>query len=330
MILALGLDEISYEADRYVLLAEIRGHGLDLSVIEIDTGMVDRLATVRTELLSNRGDDLFPVIDEVLGNANLTRSNITDLIIFNSPPSYYNVHRSLMAYFPDARIANTPDLDKAGIWGATLVSGWISGESDSWVPCCCATRRPPIYAELWANTTGTGYTGTLGYLDVLDECQPSPVIDWDGILMRCGEDFTVKVYMQDLPCVDYHAQYELGDTYIPEPGAGSSLLGEFNATRHCTEGMEHTAMEVAAFVSRQGELKVMARNMKMGDSGVITFKHPHFACGDAERFAAREYTYTTGGDLWEEYKRDLRGFVGLDRDQKPTDAFVGFDFLDED
>ncbi|KAL4868430.1 Hsp70 protein-domain-containing protein [Aspergillus spectabilis] len=327
MILALGLDEISYEADRYVLLAEIRAHGVDLSVIEIDMGIVDRLATVKTKLLFNQGADISPVIDEVLGNANLSRSNITDLIIFNSPPSYYDVHRSLTACFPDARIANTPDLDRAGIWGATLVSGWISGESDSWVPCCCATRQPPIYAELWANSTGTGYKGILGYLDVLNECQPPPMFDWDGILMRCGEDFTVKVYMQDLPCVDYHAMYELGDDYIPEKGAGSILLGEFSATRNCAPGKEHTAMEVAAFVSRQGELKVMARNQDMGESGVITFKHPHFACGDEKRFAKREYTYTLGGDLGEEYRRDLRGFVGPDRDQKPTDAFVAFEFL---
>ncbi|KAL4863485.1 Hsp70 protein-domain-containing protein [Aspergillus spectabilis] len=241
-ILSLGLDDLPYGRERYVLFADLETHGpLDISIPETDMGMIA------------------PVLDELLDTAMLMKVDITDLVIFSSVPSYTNIQRGIKEYFPGVRIANTPKLDRAGVWAATLVSGWLSGEEQGdWVPCCCATRRPPI-----------GICSDAGaWAEILGQCQSLPVYQKTSLDVSCNDDdeiTTVWIYMQDVPCIDYHAMYELGDLYVPETGGGDVLLAVLNISAAC-DRTGVTSVEVEVFMSREGDLKFRGVDRKAEES----------------------------------------------------------------
>jgi hypothetical protein len=210
IILSLGLDKLSYASDRFVLHMYAESTVLEFSVLEIYSGMIDRLATTSTDMGYRNRDEIYPVVDQVLASANLTREDITDLIIHST--SYHDVYQSLRNHFPNARVANAEGVGDAGIWGATLVAGWMSGEGrDDWVPCCCATRRPPLWV---ANGSG-------GSVQILDECQTLPTYRNTTVDLACRDNTaTVKVYMRGVPCIDYDEMYDLGNAYVPSLAAG--------------------------------------------------------------------------------------------------------------
>jgi hypothetical protein len=104
IILSLGLDKLSYASDRFVLHMYAESTVLEFSVLEIYTGMIDCLATTSTDLGYRNRDEIYPVVDQVLASANLTRGDITDLVIHGTP--YHEVYQSLRNYFPNARVAN--------------------------------------------------------------------------------------------------------------------------------------------------------------------------------------------------------------------------------
>ncbi|RDW60440.1 uncharacterized protein DSM5745_10898 [Aspergillus mulundensis] len=330
MIISLGLDDLSYEGERYVLHLEIERAMLYLSILETDMGMVDRLATIRTNLVSRRGDEVRPVLDQLLYKAALTPKQITDLVIYTPGPTYDDVQWSIKDYFPNAWIANTPLLETAGVWGATLVSGWMSGEGDAdWVPCCCSTRRPPV--GIYSDGNGDD-----AWAEILSPCQSLPVYQKASLSIPCDDNTaTAKVYMRDLPCLDYHAMYEMGDLYVPETETTRDVfLGEFAVPASCEQGVAN--IEVEVLMTRNGTLKVKGVNLdnrKSGGDSTVTVEKPHFACGDALRLVDKEpanYTISAGEDLETKYSLELRGFVGPDREQKPVDAFVEFKPLDDD
>ncbi|KAL5339645.1 Hsp70 protein-domain-containing protein [Aspergillus crustosus] len=373
VLVSLGLDELSYEGDRYVLYMDfgigIEDGSVEMAVIEIDTGIVERLATVSVDMktLSNSDETdtdenaigmkprLAPVLEDLLLNATsalnatLTTSNISDLVILdrNQPPRY-NFHKNLKEYFPTARIANTPSLQNAGIHGATHVAGILSGEGrDEWIPCCCSTSRPPVFVRLegiqtqgqehsrdesdpgvWDNGAGIGNNNsTLGVLTLLEQCLSLPAYGSNTLLIPCGDtNVNVKVYMQDLPCIDYHAMYEMGDLYVPETAIGEVFLGEFPLARNCADGEILTRIGVAAVMDRRRGLSVQVRNLGTGEEGVVDLEETHFECGEQERYGERGYTYVNNtwlkGGLEEMYQAELGRFVGLSRDQKAVDAFA--------
>ncbi|KAL3444761.1 Hsp70 protein-domain-containing protein [Aspergillus insuetus] len=324
IILSLGLDKLSYETDRYVLYMYTEATILEFSVLEIHTGKIERLATTSTNLVFRNNDEIYPVVDQVLASANLTRENITDLIMYST--SYYGVHQSLRNYFPNARVANAKGINNAGIWGATLVAGWMSGEGENdWVPCCCATRRPPLWID----------NGSGGSVQISNECQTLPTYQKTTVYLSCHDKTaTVKVYMRGVPCVDYHAMYELGNAYLREPSGGDTLLAEFNIGAVGGAG-NSTKVDVEVFTSRTGILKIRAVGVDQsaGEGKTVTIVDPHFACSDDKRHLDREYTITQGGGLKTEYDMNLKEFVEVDRDQKAVDAFeeyVGWQAVDDD
>ncbi|KAL4908146.1 Hsp70 protein-domain-containing protein [Aspergillus multicolor] len=329
MIISLGLDDLSYEEERYTLHLEIERIMLYLSILEIDMGLVDRVATIKTNLLFRR-DEVRPVLDQLLHRAALTPNKITDLIISTPGPTYNHVQRSIKEYLPNARIANTPLLETAGVWGATLVSGWMSGEGDTdWIPCCCSTRRPPIGVYSVGDSDDA-------WVEILSSCQTLPAYQKASLNIPCEEEIaTVKIYMRDVPCLDYHAMYEMGDLYVPEAETTQDVfLGEFAVPASCNQGS--AKIEVEVLMTRKGALKIRGVDLesgKVGKESMLTIEKPHFACGDAlwsADMGPANYTVSVGEDLDLMYNLELKGFVGLDKEQKPVDAFVEFKPLDGD
>ncbi|KAL3466913.1 Hsp70 protein-domain-containing protein [Aspergillus heterothallicus] len=128
-LLALGLDEISYDRERYALMFDMDGaHAFDLSIVEIDMGVMDTLAQYYTGLLMEiAGDsqthfgqgaedgpgeeeilDLTGVyiphdthidpargsldaIDEVLRRANLSIGDLTDIVFSGDGAQYEGI-----------------------------------------------------------------------------------------------------------------------------------------------------------------------------------------------------------------------------------------------
>ncbi|KAL4879890.1 Hsp70 protein-domain-containing protein [Aspergillus karnatakaensis] len=318
MVLSLGLDEESYTQDRYAVIAEIQGTGLDLSLLEIDMGVVDRLATLHTNLVFRNEDSMRPVIDQLMDSSNLglRPADITDLFIVPPDGGYWGHQWGIKEYLPNAKVANNQEMKKAGVWGATLMAGWMAnqGEGD-WVPCCCATRRPPLVVASGEEM-----------VQVLAECQSLPSYEKTWVNVTCAEgSATVKVYLRDIPCVDFHAQFEMGELYVPETAAGDILLGEIPVPAVCEDGVSRVQVEV--FVNRDGVLKVRGVDKQAGGrlkGTMLTMEEPHFACGDGLRSTERSaanYTLSPGEYVEVQYKKDIRRLIGLNKEQKPTEAF---------
>ncbi|KAL4805644.1 Hsp70 protein-domain-containing protein [Aspergillus unguis] len=168
IIMALGLDELSYESDRYVLLYDLSEdfQELTVSIVEINTGMIDTLAKVRqTGLLEHfyqaRYKDLSGLppprspterkyiewildepsmlaIDRVSREARLDSSSITDVVLMPTVRKLPHLHGRLSSWFTNARVVDNARLDEAPVWGAAMMSSWLA--EDEWIPCLYATH----------------------------------------------------------------------------------------------------------------------------------------------------------------------------------------------
>ncbi|KAL2819562.1 Hsp70 protein-domain-containing protein [Aspergillus cavernicola] len=325
IIFSLGLDELSYESDRYVVLYDIDDN-VDVSVVEIDMGVMDRLATVRRPVIRKVPDeaetlpvyegephalhqqelggnnDLFELsmaaLTTALENAGLQKENITDFIFTKWTGSFPNVQERVAEYFSEARITSSPYLDKAGVWGATLVSGWM--QEGALVPCCCWTSHPPI-----------GIRTPDGVVEVISPCQKLPTYNTTSFAASCTDNQTlIQVYMRDIPPLGYHAMFELGDQYVSDTTVDDIVLGEFYLPTPCRANKEALEIEVSVLVTRQSVLQVTAVNKLTKEAGMVTFPNTNFECGNEQRFSARDYTYSSAGmDLELGYWREGKSFV---------------------
>ncbi|KAL2811987.1 Hsp70 protein-domain-containing protein [Aspergillus granulosus] len=347
-LLALGLDEISYEKDRYALMFDM-GEEFDLSIVEIDMGAADMIASHKTrlmggdldseaysqmlmEMLLSDPEDILEIVenivpymnqdlitgslkavDEVLMNANLSRSDITDLIFSGDFSLYPDVQDEIERYLSNdseqkLNVANTIMLAEAPVWGAALVASRMMAEE--WLPCCCSTYRPPI---------GIGISGG-EVVEVIPSCSELPVRLTESFMASCNEYgmTLVQLYMRDIPYVSYHAMIELGDAYLANTTITDILLAEFDFPTPCRKGEKPPTIEIQMFISRQMELVVKASDRKSGEEVMLTFPDPDFECG-RERDVPRNYTTSSGlgRDLEWQYQRNLRMFVGGRRWQKP-------------
>ncbi|KAL5050932.1 Hsp70 protein-domain-containing protein [Aspergillus fruticulosus] len=254
-----------------------------------------------------------------LTKARLSVDRITDLIFTPAFRSFPRLQgRVAESFNSTTRIANLGNLHEAAIWGAALVSNHIA-EDDWWVGGSCSTSRPAIGIS----------TADDGIVEIIPAAQSLPSFGKQIITPSCsdadpGRIITVlKVYLRDIPVVDYHAKFELGDQYVFDPTPEDVFLGEFSLPTSCdlSQSSDPSPIEASAFLSRNAVLHVQARNLDSGESRTLTFSDASTHCGDDERYSPRNFTLAPGKDLEREYGFDLQRFLGPSRDQKPVEAF---------
>ncbi|KAL3449144.1 Hsp70 protein-domain-containing protein [Aspergillus insuetus] len=377
-ILALGLDEESYDSDRYALVFDLDmdADELHLSIIEIDIGILDTIAShsvkgiggnledeeyvdmmliqalsldrgedesaeedilAGAEVMGSVGDlvnvDLAisarKAVDELFVTAPVSKNELTDLIFMGDSALYPSMQDSAEAYLAQVQIktqsadgtsnstcerqlnvANSMTLSTAPIWGAALAAYRMMAVD--WVPCCCNTRRPPIGVAV----------GGGEFLEVIPGCRDVPVLASKVLEGKCDDsgETKIQVVMRDVPSVDYHAQFELGDAYVPNDTITDILLAEFNLPTAVCEADTTIPIEVEMFLSRQMGLLVKVTGQESNESRLLTIPYLNSECGAEDRDAPRKYSVVLNtesrGNLEVQYERDLRGFVGGGHGQK--------------
>ncbi|KAL6231578.1 hypothetical protein BDW75DRAFT_219759 [Aspergillus navahoensis] len=258
-------------------------------------------------------------IHDALTKAGLSVDQITDLIFTPAFRSFPRLQGRVARWFNNnTRIGNSDDLAHAAVWGATLVSSYMA-EDDGWVGGSCSKSRPAIGIS----------TENYPVVEIIPASQSLPSFGKQTFIAPCrdgdqaGNTTGMKVYLRDIPAVDYHAKFELGDQYVFDPTPEDIFLGEFELPLSCgmDQFLQPPAIKVSALLSRNSVLHVQATNMDSGESRTLTFPDASTHCADNERYSPRNYTLALGGDLETEYGVDLRRFVGPSRDQKPVEAF---------
>ncbi|KAL3488380.1 Hsp70 protein-domain-containing protein [Aspergillus germanicus] len=362
-ILALGLDEESYDSDRYALVFDLDmdADELHLSIIEMDMGVMDTIASHSVagiggnleddeyvdmmlvqamNLGENLGEDAaredILAISEAMGSvgdlvnadlaisarkavdglfvaAPISKNELTDLIFMGDSALYPTMQDSIEAYVAETReinVANSMTLSIAPVWGAALSAYRMMAEE--WVPCCCSTRRPPIGVAV-----GGGEV-----VEVIPGCQDVPILSSKVLEGKCDEsgETTIQVVMRDVPSIDYHAQFELGDAYVANDTITDILLAAFELPTAACEADTPVAIEIEVFLSRQMELVLRATHWKSNESRLLTIPYLNSECGAEDRDAPRKYSLELDtrarGYLAARYQRDLAGFVGGGHGQK--------------
>ncbi|KAL2836756.1 Hsp70 protein-domain-containing protein [Aspergillus pseudodeflectus] len=318
-------------------VAEIAGSIGDAEYMD-DAVAEDLSAILKTEAMGSVGSLVNAAlarsgqraIDELLRKANFTRNEITDLIFTGDAAFYPKMQDSIEAYLTRAHVqsaagdgtstgarneinvANSMTLSAAPIWGAALTAYRMMVED--WVPCCCSTRRPPIEVSV-------GGGGDV--VEVIPACQDVPILLSEVVEGKCDDDDSgqtkIQVVMRDVPSVDYHAQFELGDAYVANETISDILVAEFNLPTACDPDTP-VAIEIEMLLSRQMELRVKATDRKSNESRLLTVPYLNSECGAKGRDAPRQYSLEiaapAGSSLEAEYQRDLRGLVGGSSGQK--------------
>ncbi|KAL4758343.1 Hsp70 protein-domain-containing protein [Aspergillus foveolatus] len=258
-------------------------------------------------------------IHNALTKARLSATQITDLIFTPASKSFPGLQGRVAGWFnKTARIANSDNLNEAALWGAALMSSYMA-EDDWWVGSSCSTSRPGV-----AISTTDG-----SVVEIIPGAQSLPSFGKQAFMASCrNRDLehnttTMKVYLREIPAIDYHAKFELGDQYVFDPTPEDIFLAEFslNITCESRKSSRPPAIEVSAFVSRNAVLYVQATNKGSGESKGLRFADASTHCGQDERNSPRNFTSTLLESLEMEYEIDLRRLVGPSNDQKPVEAF---------
>ncbi|KAL2827469.1 Hsp70 protein-domain-containing protein [Aspergillus pseudoustus] len=358
-MIALGLDEISYEKERLALFFDM-AEGFDLSVVEADMGVMDTIASHKTAgkggnlesgeysamlmaMLTSDPEDILKIVenvvpfmnadlglggrravDEVLRKANLTKDEITDLIFSGGSSLYKDVQDEIERYI----VTNDDGTSRKDLnVGSTI----MLAQAPVWGSVVLASRRMDLdWLPCCCTTTrppiGIGVPGG-DVVEIIPSCSDLPVRASEIFTASCNKHGStlIQVYMRDIPYVDYHAMIELGDAYEPWTTITDILLAEFDLPTSCRIGSKPPKIEVEMFLSRQMELVVKATERQSREQGVtLTFPYPGFECGQ-ERDVPRNYTLCSsnpeaGTDLEWRYQRELRQLVGGGRAQKPVIA----------
>ncbi|KAL2784382.1 Hsp70 protein-domain-containing protein [Aspergillus keveii] len=379
-ILALGLDEESYDSDRYALVFDLDmdADELHLSIIEMDMGVMDTIASHSVEGIGeNLEDDEYvdmmlaqaasldrdedapaeqdilamaeaigsvddlvnadlaisarKALDELFVTAPIAINELTDLLFMGDSALYTKMQDSIEDYITQVQVqtrsadgdgtststserqlnvANSPTLSSAPIWGAAL-SAYRMMAVD-WVPCCCSTRRPPI---------GVAVAGG-EFVEVIPGCQDVPLLSSNVLEGKCDDSgqTAIKVVMRDVPSLDYHAQFELGDAYVANDTITDILLAEFDLPTAACKVDSPVMIEIEMFLSRQMELIMRATDQKTNEAQLLTIPYLDSECGAEDRDAPRKYSLEIDSGVPEyleaRYQRDLRGFVGGGHGQK--------------
>ncbi|KAL4944126.1 Hsp70 protein-domain-containing protein [Aspergillus oleicola] len=275
MLLGLGLDELSYESERYVLLYDLSEdhQTLTISVIEIDMGVMDTLSVRRSKILAanihdyeHDSQDLesedgvpshpqnqittypLPLIESYLEdftplfistaliNANLTHKNITDLL-FTPPARHFpGIQSDILRWFD---VFGNDHIKIAN--SEELKNAPVHGASlvAHWLSDDDETSNwVPCECNTYRPAIGIG-TGD-GVVEILEGCYPLPAHATQSFRGSCSGSnkgiTTIQVYMRDVPPADYHALMELGDAYIPNTTISDILLGSFDIPTPCRSG----------------------------------------------------------------------------------------------
>ncbi|KAL4995355.1 Hsp70 protein-domain-containing protein [Aspergillus recurvatus] len=258
-------------------------------------------------------------IHNALTKARLSVDQITDLIFTPAFRSFPRLQERVAGWFNNTtRVANSGNLHDAAVWGATLMSKYLA-EDDWWVGSSCPTSCPAIGISPADDSV----------VEVIPAAQSLPSFGKQLITAPCSDTdqerkiTVMNVYLRDIPAVDFHAKFELGDQYVFDPTPEDIFLGAFELPTSCGSKKSSIppAIEVSAFLGRDSVLRVQATNMESGEARTLTFPDANTYCGYDERHSPRNFTLTFGEDLEVEYEIDLRRFVGPSRDQKPVEAF---------
>lgn len=254
-----------------------------------------------------------------LTKAGLSASQITDLIFTPASGSFPGLQGRVAGWFnKTARIANSDNLNEAALWGAALMSSYMA-EDDWWVGSSCSPSRPAV-----AISTTDG-----SVVEIIPGGQSLPSFGIQTFMASCRtrdlehNTTTMKVYLRDIPAIDYHVKFELGDQYVFDATPEDIYLAEFSLNTACGSRKPSTspAIEVSAFVSRNSVLYVQATNEGSGESKILRFADASTHCGQDDRNSPRNFTSTLLESLEMEYEIDLRRLVGPSNDQKPVEAF---------
>ncbi|KAL4813783.1 hypothetical protein BDW67DRAFT_167564 [Aspergillus spinulosporus] len=360
IVMALGLDVLSEtDGERYAVVYDLADDldTLTVTVLEIEDGIVDTLSihrlynvsetsypesdlpedsTLENPILENEEAKTSNVREKpylphnvqaasihathnALIKARLSAGQITDLIFTPSSRTFPGLQRRVAGWFnKTTRIANSDNLKEAALWGATLMSSYLA-EDDWWVGRSCSTSRPAV-----AISTTDG-----SVVEIIPGAQSLPSFGKKEFMAPCSNGdqehntTTMKIHLRDIPAIDYHAKFELGDQYIFDPTPEDIYLGEFSLNTACDVrgSSSPLAIKVSAFVSRNAVLSVQATNKGSGESRTLRFADASTHCGQDERNSPRNFTMSLLGNLEMEYEFDLRGLVGPSKDQKPVEAF---------
>jgi hypothetical protein len=268
-------------------------------------------------------------VDELFVTAPISKNELTDLIFMGDFAFYPKMQDSVEDYLTQTQIqsadgnstsaserqltvANSPRLSTAPTWGAALTASRMMAVD--WVPCCCSTRRPPIGVSV-----GGGEV-----VEVIPGCSDVPVLLSKVIEKRCDDSgqTRIQVVMRDVPSVDYHAQFEMGEEYanVANETITEILLAEFDLPTAACEPDTPVLIEIEMFLSRQMELLIRATDQKTNEAQLLTIPYLNSECGAEDRDAPRKYSVELStrsrGNLEVQYERDLRGFVGVGHGQK--------------
>ncbi|KAL4748738.1 Hsp70 protein-domain-containing protein [Aspergillus terricola var. indicus] len=258
-------------------------------------------------------------IHNALTKARLRADEITDLVFTPAFRSFPRLQGRVAGWFNQtARIANSENLSEAALWGAALTSSYMA-EDDWWVGGSCSTSRPAIAIS----------TSDDNVVEIIPRAQSIPSFGKQNLIASCSNGdqecnaIVMKVYLRDIPAIDYHAKFELGDQYVFDPTPEDIFLGEFSLDITCEAGNSSRppAIEVSALVNRNAVLYVQATNKDSGRSGTLRFTDASTHCGQDERNSPRNFTMALLGSLEMEYEIDLQRLVGPSRDQKPVEEF---------
>ncbi|KAL4734953.1 Hsp70 protein-domain-containing protein [Aspergillus similis] len=258
-------------------------------------------------------------IHNALTKARLSADQITDLIFTPAFRSFPRLQGRVAGWFnKTARIANSDNLNEAAVWGAALMSSYMA-EDDWWVGGSYSTSRPAV-----AISTADG-----SVVEIIPSAQSLPSFGKQTLITSCSNGdqernaTAIKVYLRDVPAVNYHAKFELGDQYVFDPTPEDIFLGEYRLSTSCEarDSSRPPEIEVSAFVSRDTVLYVQVTNKNSGESRTLRFADASPRRGQDERNSPWNYTLTLLGSLEMEYEIDLRRLVGPSRDQKPVEAF---------
>ncbi|KAL3433548.1 hypothetical protein BDV09DRAFT_186565 [Aspergillus tetrazonus] len=233
-----------------------------------------------------------------LTKARLLASQITDLIFTPAFGSFPGLQGRVAGLFnKTARIANSDNLNEAALWGAALMSSYMA-EDDCVVEIIPGGQSLPSF----------------GIQTFMASCRTRDLEH---------NTTTMKVYLRDIPAIDYHAKFELGDQYVFDATPEDIYLAEFSLNIACGSRKPSTppAIEVSAFVSRNSVLYVQATNEGSGESKILRFADASTHCGQDDRNSPRNFTSTLLESLEMEYEIDLRRLAGPSNDQKPVEAF---------
>ncbi|KKK25676.1 hypothetical protein ARAM_003705 [Aspergillus rambellii] len=239
-------------------------------------------------------------IDEVLQIGNLTKDDITDVVLAGGSCHIPKIQGLVHDYLPNARVRMGTNPDEAAIWGAILHSNYFQEEAS--VPCYCFITHPQF-----------GIGTRQGVVELIPACHDVPAYQTRLFSASPGNPNNTLIQIYARRYLDTKQPFVpdlVAEELIQSGDPKYILLGEGELPT--IQGLQEkdTEIEITAYLSRHSVLKVRATNKQTSETKTISFSNLHSACGQARSLHVANFSYIQNSDLRVEYESELRSFVG--------------------